>query len=68
MLLQQNIFTSEIFVLNTNRFNGPKSFNFSGVKMFIVWLEDIFVFLLSRQGLLYFWGLLSNSFLALVPL
>src|SRR4051812_4975447 len=55
MLLQQNIFMSEIFILHINYFNDLESFNFSRGKMIVVWLKDVFFFccrsLISR-GLL----------------
>ena len=32
VLLQQNIFTGEIFILHTNRFDDSKSFDLGGVR------------------------------------
>ena len=52
MLLQQNIFMGEIFILHTNYFNDLKSFNFSRGKMTIVRFKDVFFFLLEWPALL----------------
>ena len=45
VLLMQNIFTSEILILHTNRFNDPEGCNLGGGKMSIVRFKDIFFFL-----------------------
>ena len=66
LLFQQNNFMSEIFILNTNRFEGLEGFDFSGGEMIVVRLKDI-LFFLGRKDLLYCWCLILNNFLALAP-
>ena len=67
VLLMQNIFTSEIFILHTNCFNDPKGFNLRGGKIIIVGFKDIFFFLLGWHGLLNHRRLVSDGLLALAP-
>ena len=61
VLLMQNIFMSEVFILHADRFNDLKGCNLSRGKMSIVRLKDIFFLLLDRQCLFSHRGWIYGS-------